>query len=224
MLQHLRASGNLVRRHRQALHIGSELTRWFRKEREPQVIRVTPEAVIAALHKAGIKCVLMGVHGINVYRDQARATQDVDVLVTKKDVRKAVRVLEEAFPYLEVRENAAVARFIDPVTQKVVLDVMKPASQAMQTVFRNVVPIGATHRIPDLEMALISKFMAMFSTNRRMDKRQLDAGDFGNMVMHNRARIDLQKLKRLGDRVQPRGGDKVLGLIADVDAGRQIVF
>ena len=71
---------NLVRDHLQALHIGSEVTRWFRKERQPQVLMVTPENVIAALNDAGINPVLMGTHGINVYRDQARATQDVDVL------------------------------------------------------------------------------------------------------------------------------------------------
>src|SRR5881275_2063381 len=112
---------NLVRDHLQALHIGSEVTRWFRKDREPQVLNVTPENVIATLHQAGINPVLMGTHGINVYRDEARATQDVDVLVTKRDVRKAVRVLEEVFPYLEVIDSAVVTRFLDPVSQKVVL-------------------------------------------------------------------------------------------------------
>src|SRR5438105_9558717 len=93
---------NLVRDHLQALHIGSELTGWFRKDREPHVLKVTPENVIATLHGVGINAVLMGTHGINVYRDEARATQDVDVLVTKREVRKAIRVLEDAFPYLEV--------------------------------------------------------------------------------------------------------------------------
>src|ERR1700680_1321779 len=120
------AATSFVREHLQALHIGSEVTRWFRKERQPQVLNVTPENVIATLHAAGINPVLMGTHGINVYRDEARATQDVDVLVTKREVRKAIRVLEEAFPYLEIVENSAVARFVDPVSQKVVLDVMKP--------------------------------------------------------------------------------------------------
>jgi hypothetical protein len=54
------ATAEFVREHLQALAIGSELTRWFRKDREPQVLHVTPENVIAALHKAGINPVLMG--------------------------------------------------------------------------------------------------------------------------------------------------------------------
>src|SRR5436305_12575494 len=123
---------DLVRRHVQALHISSRVTGWFRKEQQPQVLRVTPERVLSTLRRAGINCVLMGTHALNSYRTQARATQDVDVLVTKKDVRKAVRVLEEKFPYLEPINLEPVVRFLDSVSQEVVIDVMKPTSRAMQ--------------------------------------------------------------------------------------------
>lgn len=204
------------------MHIGSEVTRWFRKEREPHVLMVTPERLIAALHRAGINCVLMGTHGINGYRDEARATQDVDVLVVKKDVRKAVRTLQRLFPKLEVRENASVARFFDTVTGKVVIDVIKPSSRAMQMVFRNSIPIGKTHRIPTLEMAVISKFLAMQGTRRTMGKRMQDATDMVNMVVQNRRVLDVARLKQLADHAQPRGGDVITGLIADIDAGRAI--
>jgi hypothetical protein len=86
-----RAARDLVQEHLLALHIGSEVTRWFRKDRAPQVLNVTPENVLATLHRAGINPVLMGTHGINVYRDEARATQDVDVLVTKRDQPQLAR-------------------------------------------------------------------------------------------------------------------------------------
>ena len=82
-------SAGLVRDHMQALHISSEVTSWFRQERQPQVLHVTPERVLATLRRAGVNCVVMGTHAVNTYRDEARATQDVDVLVTKKDVRKS---------------------------------------------------------------------------------------------------------------------------------------
>jgi hypothetical protein len=212
----------LARQHLEALHIGSKVTRWFRAGREANVMEVTPERVVATLHRVGINGVLMGTHGINGYRDQPRGTQDVDVLVTKKDVRKAVRILEETFPYLEVIENAAVARFLDPVTQKVVIDVMKPASRAMHAVFRNAIPIGDTHRIPDLETALASKFLAMIAPTRRPDKKLIDAGDFTNIVIHNRSVLDLKKLKRIGDQFHPQGGTEMVRLVGDIDAGRQI--
>lgn len=213
---------DVTRQHLQALHIGSKVTRWFREGREANVVEVTPERVVASLRRAGINGVLMGTHGINGYRDEPRGTQYVDVLVTKKDVRKAVRILEETFPFLEVIENAAVARFLDPVTQKVVIDVMKPATRAMHAVFRHAIPIGDTHRIPDLEMALASKFLAMIAPARRPDKKLIDAGDFTNIVIHNRGVLDLKKLKRIGDQVHPRGGTEMLRLVSDIDAGRPI--
>lgn len=211
-----------VRDHLEALHTSSRLTRWFRKGREPEVLKVTVENVLAALNKAGIRPVLMGIYGIGGYRSEARATEDVDVLVTRREVRKAVRVLEEAFPYLEVSENAVVVRFLNPVTQKVVLDVMKPTSQAVQVVFRNAVPVGKSHRIPTLEMALASKFVAIVSPTRRQAKKLVDLGDFVDIVEHNRAALDLEKLGLLAGRVHPGGRAKVLRLIEDIDAGRPI--
>ena len=213
-----------VQDHLEALHISSKLTGWFRKDREPEVLNVTPENVIAALNRAGIRPILMGAHGLGGYRDEARATEDVDVLVSKREVRKAVRTLEQEFPYLEIVDTAVVTRFRNASTQKIVLDVMKPASQAMQVVFRNTVKVGETHRIPTLEMALVAKFLAMRGPMRRQDKRLIDAGDFTNVVLHNSGTIDLKKLKRLGDKVSPGGGGEILRLIEDVNAGRMIQF
>lgn len=211
-----------VREHVQALRTSDELTRWFRREREPNVEKVTAEGVIAALNRAGINPVLMGTHGLVGYRSEPRATQDVDVLVTKKDARKADSVLEREYPYLEVYVGTTVTRMLDPVSLKVVIDVMRPTSQVMKLVFRHTVKIGETHRIPRLEMGLACKFVAMMAPNRRDAKRMLDLGDFIDIVEHNRAILDLGKLERLADLVQPRGGATVLRIIADIDAGRRV--
>jgi hypothetical protein len=216
------ATTETERVHLEAMYTGSKVTRWFRKDREPNVLDVTPENVIAALHEAGIYCVLMGTHGINGYRDQARATDDVDVLVTKREVRKAIRVLGRTFPYLDIVENSAVARFVNLATLKVAIDVMKPSSEAMRVVFRHTIPIGKTHRIPDLEMALVSKFVAMTAPNRKPGKKLIDAGDFTIIVAHNRHALDLEKLRRLADRVQPHGSEKIQAFVDEIDAGRTI--
>jgi hypothetical protein len=224
MIQSARITTDIVKEHLQALHTSSELTQWFRRVREPQVEKVTPEGIIAALHREGINPVLMGTHGLVGYRSESRATQDVDLLVTKRDVRKAVRILEREYPYLEVHDSSSVARFVDPVSQKVVIDVMKPNSRAMQLVFRHSLKIGSTHRIPDLEMALACKFIAMIAPNRREEKRLVDLSDFIDVVKNNRAVLDLAKLQRLADMVKPRGGSMVLRIVQDIDAGRRVRF
>jgi hypothetical protein len=110
----------------------------------------------------------------------------------------------------------------DPVSQKVVIDVMRPSSRAMRLVFRHTVKIGKTHRIPHLEMALVSKFLAMVATNRRQDKRQVDLGDFIDIVETNRAALDLAKVERLAELIHPRGGAAILRIVSDIDAGRQV--
>jgi hypothetical protein len=221
-----RAAGTLealVQSHLEALHTSSWLSSHFREHYRPMAIDVKPEQVIAALHQAGISCVLMGTHALNTYRDEARATQDVDVLVRKKDLGKAIKTLAGAYPDLTIEDSPVVTRFVDPATAKVVLDVMKPQG-VLQVIFRHTLPVGDTHRIPSLEMALASKFAAMVSPQRRPDKKMIDGGDFMNVVMNHRQELDVRKLQRLAEKVYPGGSKEILAMIVDIDAGRTLEF
>jgi hypothetical protein len=222
MIRQANTDADSVRQHLEALHTSSELTLLFRRMYQREAAMVTPEGVIGVLHQAGVCCVLMGTYGLGGWRSEPRATQDVDVLVKKKDLRKSVRALGAAYPDLEIQDTAVVTRFLDPATKKPVIDVMKPTQAVYQIIFRHTLPVGDTHRIPELEMALASKFAAMVSPNRQPDKKFIDAGDFINVVLHNRQHIDLAKLRRLGDKVYPDGGTEILRLVADIDAGRKI--
>jgi hypothetical protein len=220
-----RASGTLetlVQTHLDALHTSSRLSSHFRKNFQPMASDVTPEHVIQVLHEAGIKCILMGAHALNTYRDEPRATQDVDILVRKKDLSKALRVLSMAFNGLILQDTPEVTRFVDPATNKVVLDLMKPSPGVFQVIFRHTLAVGDTHLIPDLEMALAAKFAAMVSPNRRPDKKMLDAADFANVVMGHRSAISVKKLQRLAAKVYPDGDKEILQVIQDIDAGRTI--
>jgi hypothetical protein len=53
-------------------------------------------------------------------------------------------------------------------------------------------------------------------------KKLVDAGDFVDVVTHNRSAIDLRKLQRLADKVYPEGGAEILRMVEDIDAGRTI--
>src|SRR5262249_32050565 len=159
-----------------------------------------PRAVIASLNGVGIRPVLTGMYGFGGWRSQPRATQDVDVLVRKKDLRKAVRAVLEAFPALRVQETPPATHLIDPALEDVVIDIIKPRRQ-LAFVFRYTIPIGDTHDIPDLETALVSKFAVMVAANRDRIAKVQDIVDFMEMVLQNRNRINLAKLERLADKV-----------------------
>jgi len=81
-------------RHKVALGKSSQLTAIFRRMYKPQAPMVTPEVVIKVLNKAKVKFVLMGTHGIGGWRSEPRATQDVDVLISKSHHRKAVAAVK----------------------------------------------------------------------------------------------------------------------------------
>lgn len=212
----------LVRNHLYALETSSRLTVLFRKVRQPLAVNATPERVIEVLCEAGINCVLMGTHALNTWRSEPRATQDTDVLVPKRDLRKAIRALREAFPELTVTDLPVVTRFLEPTMGKPVIDVMKPTQVVFQVVFRHAIKIGDTHRIPDLEMALASKFAAMVSPNRDPAKKMIDGGDFIDVVKNNRAVINVAKLQRLAEKVYPGGAKEIIQMLEDIDAGRTI--
>jgi hypothetical protein len=210
--------------HRDALRISSELTQRFRRKYQPDAIMVTPEAVIELLTKARVKFVLMGTYGIEVYRSEPRATQDVDVIVRKADHAKAVKAVHQRFPTLAIQDTGVVTRFTDPETELVVLDLMKPEQPPYETVFRNTVTAEEGHLIPNLEMALVSKYAAMVSRSRAYDKKLIDAGDFVSMVKSNLRTMNRARLRRLAETIYKGGGAEVLQMIDDIAAGRPIKF
>ena len=209
-------------RHMSALTTSSFLTAYFRRKYTPSATMVTPEDVIDVLNKAQVSFVVMGTYGAGAWRSEPRATQDVDVLVTRKDHAKAVRVLRKKYAKLQIQDTPVVTRFVDPETNKPVIDVMKPLQEVYRIVFRNTVEVEGSHRIPNLEMSLISKFAAMTSPNRAIEKKYVDAGDFIDIVKHNLADLDLARLAKLADKVYQDGAREMLSIIEDIKAGRGI--
>ena len=181
-----------------------------------------PKEVIRVLREAGVRFVLMGTHGLVGYRKQVRATLNVDVLVRKADHKKAIKALQAVYPELKVVDTPVVTRFMDPTTGEPAIVLRKPSSTYLQKVFGNSVAIGESHRIPTLEMALVTKFAAMTSPHRDSEKKHVDAGDFIRMVKQNQDEIDRKKLKTLANLVYPGGAKEIELYIEDVKSGRTL--
>src|SRR5262245_65793258 len=86
----------------------------------PNVIHLVD--VIRVLNKAKVGYVLVGAHGLASWRGKPRATEDVDVVVNAKHLKKAVKALVAAFPMLEPVDLPVVIRMRDRTTHDVMVD------------------------------------------------------------------------------------------------------
>jgi hypothetical protein len=203
--------------HEQSLYTATQIARFQMND------IISPQQVIAILNRARISFVLVGAYGLAGWMEP-RATQDVDVVVALKQVKKAVRLLLAAFPKLDAEDVEVVVRLRDRISQKVVIDVMKPAQQPYREIFKHTTKVsteGQEYRVPSLEMALTCKFDPMISLGRVDAKKYQDAHDFIVMVQQN-PDIDLGKLEELGETIYPGGGKEVLELVRRVKAGEKL--
>jgi hypothetical protein len=187
---------------------------------------ISPEGVIDVLNAAGIRFMLAGAHAISGWMNEARYTEDVDVLVLARHVRAAIRTIQNAYPHLELLDTPVVARFRDPARKLVVLDVMKPNQPLHRVALRHTHRVETAERtyfVPSLEYALAMKFAAIVSPRRERRKKMRDATDFLTMVQVN-SKIDLTKLAKLGERVYPKGCKEILDLVRRCLDGESITL
>jgi hypothetical protein len=97
-------------RHLLGLQTSSMLTLSYRTMYEQNATMILPKDVIALLNKAEVGFVLMGSLAISGWMEQARATDDVDVLVQKRHHKKAMRAVQQAYPNLKVTDHRVVTR------------------------------------------------------------------------------------------------------------------
>jgi hypothetical protein len=201
--------------------------RYFRASMALSLVQVknmiSPLDVIRVLNAAKVSFVLVGAHGVAGWMKKPRATQDVDVVVAERHLKKAIKALTAAFPQLEAEDTEVVIRLRDRDTAEVAIDLIKPRELYRQTFHhtRTVSEGEQVFRIPSLEMALAMKFAAMVSPNRAVDQVYQDAHDFIVMVKEN-PELDSEQLHRLGCLVYGSGGDEVLEMVRKARAGEML--
>lgn len=192
-----------------------------------QVDRILgPLDVIRILQKEKISFVLVGAYGLMGWMKRARATEDVDVVVALRQVKKAVAALEKAFPELVGEDLDVVVRLKSRSTGDVAIDVMKPIQAPYAAIFKHthsVVDEGVEFRVPSLEMALASKFAPLVSLGRKEVDKYGDAQDFALMAIRNDD-IDWNVLEAIGESIFPGGGKEIVEKVQQAKAGQRLVF
>jgi hypothetical protein len=209
--------------HEHRLRRSAEIAR-FQLEVQLDKRFLSPLDVIRVLNREKISFVLAGAYGLSGWRTQARATEDVDVIVALKHVKKAAKALLKEFPFLEEDDQEVVVRLQDTETHDVLVDLMKPTQPHLRAIFKNTktVEVGKQkYRIPTCEMALVLKFAPMISLVRQDKKKLVDAHDFIDIVEKNKD-IDEDLLASLGELVYNGGGKEILEMVRRVRAGEKL--
>lgn len=186
---------------------------------------ISPLDIIKLLNANRISFVLVGAHGLAGWLRKPRATQDVDLVIAEKHLKKATRLLTTAYPQLEPVDFDVVIRLKDRDTDDVLIDLLKPRDLYRQT-FRNTHELTEgkqIYRVPSLEMALAMKFAAMISPNRADEKKDQDAHDFIVMVKQHEE-LSEETLQQLGSLVYTEGGTEPLGMVRKVRAGERLIL
>lgn len=184
---------------------------------------VSPFEVIATLNDAHVNFVLVGAHGLVGWMEKPRATEDVDVVVMTKHLKKAVRALTTAFPQLLPHDLGAVVRLSDRTSGAVVIDLIKQ-QELFRQAFRHTQTVtagGQTYKIPSLEMALAMKFAAMISPNRGDAEKYQDAHDFIRIAQRH-PEADPAILASLGECVYAGGGPGLLEMLRKARSGEKL--
>ena len=211
--------------HEQRMRRSAEIAR-FQMELQLDKRFLSPLDVIRVLNREKISFVLVGAYGLSGWMTQARATEEVDVVVALKHVKKATRLLLEEFPFLEADDQEVVVCLRDKVSTDVLIDLMKPTQPHLRAIFKHTEKVELkkqTYRIPTIEMALVLKFAPMISLARIDRKKFIDAHDFMDMVQRN-SELDEELLQTLGDLVYNGGGKAIVELVRKVRAGEKLTL
>jgi len=208
--------------HAYGIRLSTRLTSDYRETHRKHAVDVKPREVIDCLRNAGVKnWVLMGLHGYVGYLPMPRATQDVDVMVPYSQKQRAGKAIAEQWPMLERQDLSQVIRFKDPGDldsdgkPKPVIDIMLPWGPYQEKILKEHVRIDREtgDRYPTIEAAVVSKYAAVISQFRSLEKKEYDAGDLRRLIKANYDDIDQVKLTELASLVYDEGAKDILQIL-----------
>lgn len=183
---------------------------------------MSPRDIVPVLERERIPYVLLGLYGISGWLKEPRATEDVDVLVAQRHLKRTVSALCKTFPGLVAKDTPVVVRLFEG--ERAVADVMKAHHPLFVEALGNTCKAslqGMKVVVPVLEVALALKFFSMTSVGRQAKDKYQDAHDFINMVQNNKV-ISSSKLLTWGELAYAGGGDDLVKMVADARAGRKL--
>jgi len=175
------------------------------------------------LDREEIEWVLVGAEGINLYLKRPRATVDVDIVVRKKHLAKARKILKDVGTGLndaEVRMKATLSG--EPNSLEV--DVIKSQSHPLfeRALDSRVLLDGVP--TPSVEALLALKFLSAVSPWRLEEDKHQDVSDFIRCFKDNKDQIDRAALVQLASLAHKNAAKEFPAFLEAVENDRPIAI
>ena len=215
--------------HAEAVAECAQLTEQYRRMWQSEAFGLAKvHSVLQFLRAKKIPFILTGTYGIAAWTGRPRATRDVNILTRAgRNHSRAANTLRTEFPSLETRQVAEGIDFFLPGKKERLIDVAYPHRRDLAETLETSLWVqdgGLRYRVPTLEAALANKYGAMLTSSREFVQRMQDLVDFCYMVRHSlddgRQPIHLKKLKALGEKVKPGGGNEVLRFVQEAQSDK----
>jgi hypothetical protein len=173
-------------------------------ELKPEPVDKRPK--LNDLLHSGIAFVVVGARCANVYSENPRTTQDIDVLTN--DYEKLAEWVHKEFPNLEIEVTDVVIRFLSH--GKEVLDIMIPTDDIFKIALHDTRKAGK-FRIASAEALLAMKFHSITSSHRKLTRKGQDRVDMANILDHTK--VDLKKAAGYVKTLAPGADEAFLAFI-----------
>lgn len=189
---------------------------------------VNPLEVAALFEKERVSYVLIGGHMLSYYAGTARATVDVDFIISGPDFSRATKVIASAYAQFKhhdrvyhVTYDSKKPNLKDPERIDLVKDGFPLFREVIQKYCVTLNDNKHTMKIPTIEAAIALKFAASISPNRGDENKPIDNADL-LILIRSTPNLDSQALSKLGDLVYSGGGKELVSVVEDVRKGKPL--
>ncbi len=189
---------------------------------------VSPLEVAALFEEKRLSYVLIGGHMLSFYTGTARATVDVDFIVSGSDFARAAKAVKSAYSQFKAHDQVHHVTYDsrrpnqkDPERIDLVRDSFPLFREIVAKYCHILRTREHTVKIPTIEGAIALKFAASISPNRGDENKPVDNADLLRLI-RSRSSLNTDALGKLGDLVYQGGGKELVSIIEDIRSGKAI--
>jgi len=189
---------------------------------------VNPLEVAALFESQKVSYVLIGGHMLSYYTGTARATVDVDFIISGTDFERASQAINEAYAQFQphnrvyhVTYDTKKPHVKDPER----IDLVKDGFPLFKSVVKKYCVTLRSKKqvvkIPTIEAAIALKFAALISPHRGDENKPVDHADLLKLI-RTQPKLDKKTLLVLGELIYLGGGKELVAMIDDIRHGKAI--